>query len=239
MTKIIDLKAQGFRFTFRAGSGWNWRHPAELQPTDIDATDMKDEELVPLAKNLEAFTAAPVEFRNYPLRDLPEMPKGFEDASWHNDACPSIESRALGLRVWIDFPNPDDRELAGMGRFTVQKIDADGESVDSPDLLNTDDWSAVLAQIIATAFAGVLKRWLSPEAWAEMREANVGADPMTCASHDYCDANVAMLEAFRAVMGRDHVLDDADPRNDGDCDLWNIAWDIAKRLYLTASEGAQ
>lgn len=147
MTKIIDLKAQGFRFTFRAGSGWNWRHPAELQPTDIDATDMKDEELVPLAKNLEAFTAAPVEFRDYPLRDLPEMPESFEDASWHNDACPCIDSRTLGLRVWIDYPDKADRELPELGRFAVQAIDPEGESVDGPDLLNTEDWADVLALI--------------------------------------------------------------------------------------------
>lgn len=110
-----------------------------------------------LAKS-EAFWNAPVvdpyeatkrEFPAYPAADLPEMPQGFEDASWHNDMSPSIENRAMGLRVWIDFLKPEDRDLPDSKRFTVQGIDADGDLLDEDDLLNTDEWADVLA-LIAT-----------------------------------------------------------------------------------------
>lgn len=101
----------------------------------------------------EGFTAAPVEFSDYPVADLPEMPEGFEDTSWHNDSAPSIESRALGLRVWIDYLNPSARELEDGERFTVQAIDAEGETLNEDDLLSTDEWADVLA-LIATRKEG-------------------------------------------------------------------------------------
>jgi hypothetical protein len=39
----MSLQAEGFRFVRRDGV-WSWTHPAEIRPTDFDATDMPDEE---------------------------------------------------------------------------------------------------------------------------------------------------------------------------------------------------
>ena len=44
-----------------------------------------------------------------------EMPTfdGFEDTSWHNDACPSFErylAQELSLRVWVDHPDENLRD---------------------------------------------------------------------------------------------------------------------------------
>lgn len=39
--KRAGLEADGFRFIGRNGD-WQWRHPAEVQPGDIDATNMTD-----------------------------------------------------------------------------------------------------------------------------------------------------------------------------------------------------
>lgn len=39
------------------------------------------------------------------------LARGFVDTSWHNNVCPSFE--AMGLCVWVDFPNPDDRAMMG------------------------------------------------------------------------------------------------------------------------------
>lgn len=47
-----------------------------------------------------------------------------------------------------------------------------------------------------------------------------------CHTHDYCDANMAMLDAFVEVLGRETRTGDDD---DGtDTNLWNSAWSYAK-----------
>ncbi|WLA79536.1 hypothetical protein [Bradyrhizobium elkanii] len=83
---------------------------------------------------------------------------------------------------------------------------------------------------IAEAFSELMRQWLSPEEFAAMKHKNE-ADPTyagkVCASHDYCDANMAMWAAFRDVMGRD-----IDGDSDADCAIWNEAWDLARKLYL-------
>jgi hypothetical protein len=52
------------------------------------------------------------EFPRFP-KPLPKL-KGFEDSSWHNDACPSL-TKDLGefnsLRLFVNYPNPKDREI--------------------------------------------------------------------------------------------------------------------------------
>lgn len=55
-------------------------------------------------------------------------------------------------------------------------------------------------------------------------ERNKGYGEHTCASHDFCDANMPMSEAFSDIMGREVVTNHQD-----DMDLWNAAWDITKR----------
>lgn len=56
-----------------------------------------------------------------------------------------------------------------------------------------------------------------------------------CASHDYCDANMVMLEAvsnLKIVTKPDGTFDEdrymADIADDSACRLWNAAWDMAK-----------
>jgi hypothetical protein len=36
-----------------------------------------------------------------------DMPAGFEDVSWHNDACPSFHLRDGSLKLWVDHPDPE------------------------------------------------------------------------------------------------------------------------------------
>ena len=56
-----------------------------------------------------------------------------------------------------------------------------------------------------------------------------------CHSHDFCDANVYMAEAFEHVIGRNVFLP-CDTNDDGiiesDCRTMNEAWSIAKRAAL-------
>lgn len=52
-----------------------------------------------------------------------EMPtlEGFEDTSWHNDVCPSLQRQIWNnscLKVWCDYENPEMREVGG-DKYTV------------------------------------------------------------------------------------------------------------------------
>ena len=84
------------------------------------------------------------EFPDFPDADMPAIPKGFVDSSWHNDTCPSIESDTAQLRIWIDYTELGNREFGNIGhRFTVLRKDDDsGDAV-----LETDDWNEVLEYI--------------------------------------------------------------------------------------------
>lgn len=90
---------------------------------------------------------------------------------------------------------------------------------------------------IARAFAQRLRAALTPDQWEATRGRNAtpeyaGASG-PCASHDYCDANDYMAEAFAEIMGRDILPDNGEGMTDSDCALWNQAWQIAKRDHLT------
>ena len=76
---------------------------------------------------------------------------------------------------------------------------------------------------LAREFARVLSEWLTSGELIAVNARNRTYPPSCCASHDFCDANMAMLEAWLVACGRE-----PDPENQSDADLWGAAWDIAK-----------
>lgn len=50
MSRYPTLRERGARFTYREGSGWNWR--IEVLSGDIDATDLDDEEFRILVRSV-------------------------------------------------------------------------------------------------------------------------------------------------------------------------------------------
>lgn len=93
---------------------------------------------------------------------------------------------------------------------------------------------------IAEAFGEVMRQWLSPAEFAEMKALNetpAFADGC-CASHNYCDANMAMDAAFQQALGRSPIMgEDEDPvGSEADCKIWNEAWELARKLYLGSSK---
>lgn len=92
---------------------------------------------------------------------------------------------------------------------------------------------AIAAGALAGAFAATLARDLSPVEWRTMRVRNRYLTDDTCASHDFCDANMNMAEAFADIVGREPLDDDG--MSDASIELWNAAWGIAKPLYLTST----
>lgn len=49
-----------------------------------------------------------------------------------------------------------------------------------------------------------------------------------CASHDFCDANMTMLEAYQTVTGKDFPF--ADDQTENDMDVWNRAWEAWREM---------
>jgi hypothetical protein len=90
---------------------------------------------------------------------------------------------------------------------------------------------------LAREFSNVLRRWLSEREMVEVVERNERTGHKygrsVCHSHDFCDANMAMAEAF-ANLGFKSCADIAEdderegPEWTAAADLWNEAWTMAK-----------
>jgi hypothetical protein len=91
------------------------------------------------------------------------------------------------------------------------------------------------AEKISQRFEGILRGWLTADEWGEMVAANrrlatlkrvakckCEDNPIICHSHDYCDANMAMHEAFAAegIPLGDDGLDEKTAA------IWNAAWEV-------------
>lgn len=94
---------------------------------------------------------------------------------------------------------------------------------------------------LAGYFADVLWEWSTPEEWAKMQADNLAeANPLVCHSHDFCDANMAMAAAFKRMFGREMTLPSdveegraTSEQEDSDLAIWNGAWEIATKGWLT------
>lgn len=85
---------------------------------------------------------------------------------------------------------------------------------------------------LAVDFTRTLKRWLPLRDLREVRRRNKAeTEANICHSHDFCDANMAMHEAFIRVFKRNPLDDRGDEggMSEADTAIWNAAWDLAKR----------
>lgn len=85
------------------------------------------------------------------------------------------------------------------------------------------------ARQFADQFKEVLRRQLSPAELLKIDQTNGLRADGTCATHDYCDANMAMLQAVVELTGLDE--DDATNRlvcGDLMLDAVNDGWTLAK-----------
>jgi hypothetical protein len=81
-------------------------------------------------------------------------PDGFEDQSWHNDACPRFGRQLPDgnyLVIWVDFANPSERDYSNCHRFAVDLHEADFTYLET--LIRSDDWQDIVDFI--THFEGV------------------------------------------------------------------------------------
>ena len=87
--------------------------------------------------------------------------------------------------------------------------------------------------ILADTFRRVMLSWFEdePEKLVEMDRLNRDEyGPNVCASHDFCDANMAMVEAFeqRNLPKPYDFEEKTEAEQEASCLIWNEAWEIAK-----------
>lgn len=79
------------------------------------------------------------------------IPAGFEDTSWHNDACPSFTKTfmdtdgfvSMYLRIWVDYKDSDKRQTPkGSSRFVLEVLSADYEHIECSEA--SDDWRDIV-----------------------------------------------------------------------------------------------
>lgn len=86
-------------------------------------------------------------------------------------------------------------------------------------------------EILAREFSATLREWLRPDELAEVVKRNKAeTNNYICHSHDFCDANMAMLEAMETVVGID--VDQAMAKEGNEaiqirCGSW--AWDYQSK----------
>jgi len=170
---------------------------------------------------------------DYDAATLPPIPAGFEDVSHPIDACPSHFHPARNLSLYVDFADPAEREFPELPRFHLFRDDP--ETGARTDFISSDDWTDVLAVLMGELFADLFCEDMSPGVIATVRERN--ASPRyagsICATHDFCDANQVMADAFAQTMGRDLIMGDDEPGQQDDFRLWGKAWDHAKTHRLS------
>jgi len=90
------------------------------------------------------------EFPNFDY-DIPQLPDGFVDVSWHNDVCPSFScdlNEKQEMVVWVDFADENMRECGGQ-QFTlvIQEIDNASDPLGFDSEFETNSWDKLVAKI--------------------------------------------------------------------------------------------
>lgn len=92
--------------------------------------------------------------------------------------------------------------------------------------LAQEGWLRPNAALLAAEFSKLLRDLLGEQTMREVVKINRTADPQTCASGDYCDSNMVMLQAWENLTGtrenKIHI------HHQTVMDRINEAWDIAK-----------
>lgn len=83
---------------------------------------------------------------------------------------------------------------------------------------------------LARAFASELRDEIQDAIFTVVALNDDEAEPNICHSHDFCDANQVMIDAWAKVAG---VECSCDSNNEAETALWNEAWDIAKKAKFS------
>lgn len=83
------------------------------------------------------------EFPDFDLATLPDIPAGWEEDSWHNDACPSFTAHDGKLKIYVDYADPMQSEFPERAfRYSIASYNEAGDILQH---LESNDWPAVVA----------------------------------------------------------------------------------------------
>lgn len=113
-----------------------------------------------------------------------------------------------------EFPNPtvDPESTYGMPRAVALFVRS----------LNSSAVEFLTPTALAKEFCAVIAEWLTPQQMDIVRERNRTIAAGCCATHDFCDANMAMAEAFENLAGFE-----PDTADDDVSRIWSTAWNLA------------
>ena len=88
------------------------------------------------------------EFRFFDF-EIPPLPDGFIDMSWHNNVCPSFERKYNDtefVALWVNYANPKRRECGGK-QFILTILQDNDLCNDIKFILETDSWDEMLNKV--------------------------------------------------------------------------------------------
>jgi hypothetical protein len=180
--------------------------PAERDRT-TDFASRFSERVSPASAGEAGATTFRTEFPDFDPRTMPALPRGWEDRSWRNDACPWFFNRGARLALGIEYLEPDRRTSPGAPRFNLCRVGifSDGE----PDLggeeqqlvLATDDWAAMLEAIAGQP--GLDARRLAAEAFTlaiQQLQARLGVRTGDVAGHFWSGREREVIGFFKTYV---------------------------------------
>ena len=117
------------------------------------------------------------------------------------------------------------KQLTTIGYSGSLSVKEDNEETVIIPLQINDPFEALRIYLVAQAFSRGLRAFLDEDQMEAINRKNMHNPEYKecCATHDYCDANVVMLNAFESALGTEF-----DPRQQYHADLANAAWELAK-----------
>jgi hypothetical protein len=82
--------------------------------------------------------------------EIPQLPDGFEDDSWHNDVCPKFERKyneTQKVVFWVNYKKKSRRECGGC-QFIVVIMESEDYFYSEPiEVIETNSWNKAINAI--------------------------------------------------------------------------------------------
>jgi len=101
-------------------------------------------------------------FPEFTRDELPPMPDGFTDNSWHNDTCPCA-IRPIGgayyLVLWVEKKNPAEREYSCAKRYCLTVVTFHSNFAEV--VMESDSWADIVSALSPMTLDDTLTRPIS------------------------------------------------------------------------------
>ncbi|NEX60104.1 hypothetical protein [Noviherbaspirillum galbum] len=180
------------------------------------------------------------EFPNFGVLDV-QIPGGFVDVSWHNNACPSWrveKGNGHYLQLFVDYARPEDRDTPTLPRFSLHLHDAHMDYI--TPVIQSNDYADILALLenYASAMPKVVIDHVSTLSREQMNawyESNVGYRPDDDAELTLDEIGLQTAEMlYYHAGGEERHWRQADT-----AEIWKLARDVKSGYVIySANESA-